>query len=154
MIINSFSGDLIGTKLRQLGASEIREIRNGILYIIHFEFDADLHVVYVLDVTKRDKYFLQRVSPYPMSQGRFSSAGEVVKFIERDIKKFENATHSHNFQQFIQIADSVTRLSHAIELLFLERNISKEDMDSISKHLDESIGKLREIKAHSPKIDK
>ena len=86
MITTSFSGDLIGTALRQLGASEIREIRNGILYIIRFEFAEDIHVVYVLDVTKKDKYFLQRVSPYPMSHGRFSSAGEVVQFIERDIQ--------------------------------------------------------------------
>ena len=152
MITTSFSGDLIGTALRQLGASEIREIRNGILYIIRIEFAEDLHIVYVLDVTKKDKYFLQRVSPYPMSHGRFSSANEVVQFIERDIKKFENATHSNNFNQFLEIADGVTRLSHAMELLFLERNVSKEDMDKISNHISETVEKLKVIRDHSPKI--
>lgn len=153
MITTSFSGELIGASLRQLGASEIREVRNGILYIIKFEINEELNVIYVLDITKRDKYFLQRVSPYPMSYGRFTSAGEVIEFIEQDIKKFENATHSHNFNKFIQIADSVTRLSHAMELLFLERNVSKEDMDRIYESLNKNIDMLREIKENSDKIE-
>lgn len=153
MFTTSFTGDIIANALRQLGASEIREVRNGILYIIKFEFSKDLQVVYVLDVTKKDKYFLQRVSPYPMSQGRFSSSVEVVKFIECDIKKFENATHSNNFSQFIEIADNLTRVSHAVELLFLERNISKEDMNRMSERLNECLIELREIRENSPKID-
>lgn len=153
MITTSFSGELIGASLRQLGASEIREVRNGILYIIKFEISEQFNVTYVLDITKRDKYFLQRVSPYPMSYGRFTSAGEVIEFIEQDIKKFENAVHSQNFNKFIEIADNVTRLSHAVELLFLERNVSKEDMDRIYDSLYKNIDMLREIKENSEKIE-
>ena len=78
----------------------------------------------------------------------------VVYRIERDIQKFENATHSHNFNQFLEIADGVTRLSHAMELLFLERNVSKENMDKISNHISETVEKLKVIRDNSPKIQK
>ena len=74
MITSSFSGDIINASLRQLGASSIKEIRNGILYIAKFELSEDLCVTYVFDVTKRDRYFLQRVTPYPISHGDFTSA--------------------------------------------------------------------------------
>ena len=37
MLTSSFSGDIINVALRQLGASSIKEIRNGILYIAKFE---------------------------------------------------------------------------------------------------------------------
>ena len=84
MITSSFSGDIINASLRQLGASSIKEIRNGILYIAKFELSEDLCVTYVFDVTKRDRYFLQRVTPYPISHGDFTSAQEVVEFIRKD----------------------------------------------------------------------
>ena len=61
MLTSSFSGDIINVALRQLGASSIKEIRNGILYIAKFELSNDLCVTYVFNVTKRDKYYLQRV---------------------------------------------------------------------------------------------
>ena len=53
MITSNFYGDLINASLRQIGASSIKEIRNGILYIITFELTEEINVVYVLDVTKR-----------------------------------------------------------------------------------------------------
>ena len=153
MITTSFSGDLINARLRQLGAGTIKEIRNGILYIIKFELTEELNVVYVLDVTKRDKYFLQRVSPYPMSHGQFSSPDEVVDFIKADIKKFTNAKNSHNFPMFLSAADEITRFSHAVELLFLERNVSREDLEKLEGCMEQTMSLLKEIRERSPKID-
>ncbi len=153
MITSSFSGDLINASLRQMGAASIKEIRNGILYIIKFELTEELNVIYVLDVTKRDKFFLQRVSPYPMSHGRFSSPSEVVQFIRDDIHKFTNAKNSHNFPKFLLMADEVTRFSHAAELLFLEHNVSKSDLERISDCMQQAMNVLKDIHEHSPKID-
>lgn len=132
MLTSSFSGDIINVALRQLGASSIKEIRNGILYIAKFELSNDLCVTYVFNVTKRDKYYLQRVSPYPISHGDFDGPDQVVDFIRKDIRKFRNAHNSHNFPKFLETTDAMVRLSHAVELLFLERNISAEDLDSLA----------------------
>ncbi len=107
MITSSFSGDIINASLRQLGASSIKEIRNGILYIAKFELSEDLCVTYVFDVTKRDRYFLQRVTPYPISHGDFTSAQEVVEFIRKDIRKFRNAQNSHNFPKFLDTTNAM-----------------------------------------------
>ena len=94
MLTSSFSGDVINVALRQMGATSIKEVRNGILYIAKFELSDDLRVTYVFDVTKRNKYFLQRVEPYPMSHGDFDGADEVIDFIRRDISKFQSAKNS------------------------------------------------------------
>ena len=53
MLTSSFSGDVINVALRQMGATSIKEVRNGILYIAKFELSNDLCVTYVFDVTKR-----------------------------------------------------------------------------------------------------
>ena len=154
MITSSFSGDIINVALRQLGASSIKEIRNGILYIAKFELSDDLCVTYVFNVTKRDKYYLQRVAPYPISHGDFDGAQQVVDFIRKDIKKFQNAMNSHNFPKFLDTANEMVLLSHAVELLFLERNVSTEDLDALRSCLVAGIDKIREIREHSPKVEK
>lgn len=154
MITSSFSGDIINVALRQMGAASIKEVRNGILYIAKFELAEDLCVTYVFNVTKRDKYYLQRVEPYPISYGDFDGAGEVVEFIGRDIRKFRNAMQSHNFPKFLDTTNEMVRLSHAIELLFLERNVSAEDMEGLQQALEAGIDKIKEIRAHSPKVNK
>ena len=153
MITSNFYGDLINASLRQIGASSIKEIRNGILYIITFELTEEVNVVYVLDVTKRDKYFLQRVVPYPMSHGRFSSPEDVVRFIKNDIRKFTHAKNSQNLPKFLRTADEMSRFTHAAELLFLERNVSKEDLERLSACMAQAMDLLKDIREHSPKID-
>ena len=153
MITSSFSGDIINASLRQLGASSIKESRNGILYIAKFELSEDLCVTYVFDVTKRDRYFLQRVTPYPISHGDFTSAQEVVEFIRKDIRKFRNAQNSHNFPKFLDTTNAMVLFSHAVELLFLERNVTPEDLDSIYQTIQSGLHKIKDIHDRAPKIE-
>ena len=77
-----------------------------------------------------------------------------MDFIRKDIRKFRNAHNSHNFPKFLETTDAMVRLSHAVELLFLERNISAEDLDSLAARLDAAVDTIKEIREHSPKIDK
>lgn len=154
MITSSFSGDIINASLRQFGASSIKEIRNGILYIAKFELSDDLRVIYVFNITKKDRYYLQRVEPYPMSHGDFDNAGEVIAFIKRDIEKFRNAQKSHNFPKFLDTSNAMVMFTHAIELLFLERNVPEEDLDSIYQLLQDGFAKIKEIHDKAPKVNK
>ena len=122
MFTTTFSGELINVALRQLGATRIVETRNGIMYKVEFKLSDDLTVTYVFDVTKHDKYYIQRIAPYPISHGDFASADEVIEFVRRDITKFRNAMQSHNFPKFLETAHAMVRFTHAVELMFLERN--------------------------------
>ena len=57
------------------------------MYKVEFKLSDDLTVTYVFDVTKHDKYYIQRIAPYPISHGDFASADEVIEFVRRDITK-------------------------------------------------------------------
>ena len=78
----------------------------------------------------------------------------MVDFIRKDIRKFENAKKSHNFPKFLDTANEMVLLSHAVELLFLERNVSAEDLDSLRQCLEAGIDKVREIRERAPKVEK
>ena len=142
MFTTTFSGELINVALRQLGATHISETRNGIMYKVEFKLSDELTVTYVFDVTKHDKYYIQRIAPYPISHGDFASA------------EFRNAMQSHNFPKFLDTANSMVMFTHAIELLFLERNIPESDMDTLRQSIENSLDKVREIYARTPKIEK
>ena len=137
MFTTTFSGELINVALRQLGATRIVETRNGIMYKVEFKLSDELTVTYVFDVTKHDKYYIQRIAPYPISHGDFASADEVIEFVRRDITKFRNAMQSHNFPKFLETAHAMVRFTHAVELMFLERNIPEEDMDAVIAATDD-----------------
>ena len=147
MFTTTFSGELINVALRQLGATRIVETRNGIMYKVEFKLSDDLTVTYVFDVTKHDKYYIQRIAPYPISH-------EVIEFVRRDITKFRNAMQSHNFPKFLETAHAMVRFTHAVELMFLERNIPEEDMEAVRRSIDDGLDQVREIYGRTPKIDK
>ena len=154
MFTTTFSGELINVALRQLGATRIVQTRNGIMYKVEFKLSDDLTVTYVFDVTKHDKYYIQRIAPYPISHGDFASADEVIEFVRRDITKFRNAMQSHNFPKFLETAHAMVRFTHAVELMFLERNIPEEDMEAVRRSIDDGLDQVREIYGRTPKIDK
>ena len=146
MITSSFSGDIINASLRQMGATSIKEVRNGILYIAKFELADDLCITYVFDVTKRNRYFLQRVAPYPMSYGDFDNERSLVEFIRHDIQRFRNAYRSHNFAKFLDTAN-------AVELLFLERNVPAEDLDHLYDTIQQGLDQVRELHERAPRVE-
>ena len=153
MITSSFYGDIINVSLRQMGATSIKEIRNGILYIAKFELSDTLTIRYVFNVTKRDKFFLQRVTPFPLSHGEFEDAHEVVEFIRKDIAKFRNAMQSSKFDKFMEVRQSLAQLSHAVELMFLERTVPEEALDYINDCMLNGLKKMRDIHDNAPRID-
>ena len=57
---NTVTGDFININLRQLGATSIKEY-NSIMHIAEFDLGDGLIVSYVFNITRHNKYFLQRV---------------------------------------------------------------------------------------------
>ena len=93
MNANSISGDMINFRLRQLGATSIREI-NSIMHIVRFQLENGFEVAYVFNITKNNKYFLQRMRPYALAHGKMADAESIVAFITEDIAKFRQAQRS------------------------------------------------------------
>ena len=87
---NTVSGDIIDWQLRQMGASNITFV-NSNMYIVDFKLEGGLLVSYVFNITRGDKYFLQRMRPYAMVQGKYANTAQIAEFIEKDLSKFRNA---------------------------------------------------------------
>lgn len=151
-ILNSAYGDTIEARLRYIGATDIRKI-HGILYFIEFEIDDSLKVSYAYNINSKNKYFLQRIKPYPIPEGVFEKEYEVVSFIEKDIKKFTNAKKSNNFNLFLKITNELNTICVDIEKLFLNYNIDKVDLDKLKNELDDILNLFENSKRNSPKID-
>lgn len=150
--LNNAYGDTIETRLRYIGATNIKKI-HGILYFIEFKVDDKLKVSYTYNINSKNKYYLQRIKPYPIPQGVFDKEYEIVSFIEQDIKKFLNAKKSNNFELFLEITDELNTISVDIENIFLNYNMEKTDLENLKNKLDNILVLFEKSKNKSPKID-
>lgn len=150
--LNNAYGDTIETRLRYIGATNIKKI-NGILYFIEFKIDNKLKVSYTYNINSKNKYYLQRIKPYPIPQGVFEEEYEIVSFIEQDIKKFLNAKKSNNFDLFLNITDELNTISIDIENIFLNYNMDKNDLENLKYELDNILNLFKNSKNKSPKIN-
>ncbi len=57
--------------------------------------------IHVSFKNKKNKYFLERISPYNVTIGQFEKEEDVINTIKIDISKFENAKNSNKFNKFI-----------------------------------------------------
>ncbi|WP_130862335.1 hypothetical protein [Bacilliculturomica massiliensis] len=151
MNINSITGDLIEVSLRQLGASEIKMIKSD-MFIVNFEVGDGMIVSYVFNITSGDKYFLQRMRPYAISHGKFADEREIVSFITKDLKKFQNAAQSSNFRLFVKEAEQINRMNECIEQLFLNHNVDSADLEKLGREIDGVIDLIGRIKEDSKTI--
>lgn len=151
MNITSANGNMIETRLRLLGATKIEKV-SGVLYFVKFELDNHMEVSYAYNINAKDKYFLQRVKPYPIPEGLFSDEEQVVEFIKRDIEKFKNAQRSSNFEHFVELVQTMNQVSKDMESLFLNYNVEKVDLDKLVKEFKEIQKTIKESKEHSTHV--
>lgn len=148
---NTVSGDIIDWQLRQMGASNITFV-NSNMYIVDFKLEGGLLVSYVFNITRGDKYFLQRMRPYAMVQGKYANTAQIAEFIEKDLSKFRNAEHSRNFDKFIEISKKGAEFAEALENLFLNYNVGKEEMESMEEKLDRLLEHIGQAKKKAAPI--
>lgn len=135
---DSITGDMIDVCLRQMGASKIEEIQSC-MHLVNFDLDDGLVVSYVFNITKNNKYFLQRMRPYAIAHGKFAAANEIIEFIRLDIAKFRNAQKSHNFKQFLTASEKGNELVMQLESLFLNHNVKGEVLAQFVDNLQDLI---------------
>ena len=149
---NSVSGDIVDLKLGQLGATQITKLRSY-MYIVDFTLENGMKVSYVFNITKHDKYFLQRMRPYAMVQGKYADTKEITKFIKEDLRRFRTAERSSNFEEFVDVSRKGVELSHTLEDLFLHYNVDKATLDAMQGTLSRMMMHLEQLKTQLSPVE-
>jgi hypothetical protein len=101
--------------LHQLGA-KVKTV-HGIICYVRFEV-AGSEVLYVYNINAKDQYFLQRLRPYPLGAGVFSSQREIINFIVEDLAQLQNASKSSIYENFIDVNNRLHKMIHMMESSF------------------------------------
>ena len=149
---NTVSGDIIAFNLKQLGATDIK-VFDSRMHIANFHLGNGLIVSYVFNITRHNKYFLQRMQPYAMVHGKFASDQEIIDFITEDLKRFENAKNSQNFNTFLLISHLGHHITENIEQLFLNYNVDADKLKAIEVSLEDSLVEIQSLFEKSDKLN-
>jgi hypothetical protein len=148
---NTVSGDIVDLKLNQMGATQITKLRSN-MYIVDFTLENGMEISYVFNITKHDKYFLQRMRPYAMVQGKYANTKEITQFIKEDLRRFRTAEHSTNFEEFVDISRKGVQLSQELENLFLHYNVDKVTLDEMNGTLSRMMMHLEQLQKQLPPV--
>lgn len=145
---SSTKGDSIEILLRQIGATKITRVK-GYLYFIKFKID-DLDITYTYNINHKNQYFLQRIEPYPLGKGVFNKEIEIVSFIKKDLCKFRDAKKLNNFNNFLNLNNTITSLTTKVENLFLNYDISDICIEQLEESLHDLSDRIEECKNNAP----
>ncbi len=136
-------------ELRQLGAKVISI--QGIMFYVKFKIK-DTKISYMYHVKTDNTYYLERIKPYFMCIGDYQSEEDVIDIIKIDLEQFRNAMNSKNFNEFIDVDQSITKLVRYFEDLYLYYNVSKDDLGTIKDEVGVILDKIMAIKGRSERV--
>ncbi len=134
-------------QLREIGA-EVMSVQ-GVMFFVRFDLEG-FKIVYLYRINTYNDYYLERIKPYPSPGGTFKTEEQVVDMINIDVEQFRNAMNSKNFDLFIQIITKLCNAVRKFEDLFLYYNVSREELESIKKEVDN----IEEVIDYAAKHDK
>ncbi|QVK18753.1 hypothetical protein KHQ81_03300 [Mycoplasmatota bacterium] len=136
-------------KLVMMGA-DVKQIYSKLCYV---RFDLDrCRVSYVYNINKSNRYFLERIKPYPLPYRDFNNEEDIINEINFDIKQFQNAELSQNIYKFIQINKNIHNLMKEFEDLFLYYNVPKEKFAYLLDELSQISDMIKKVQNNSDKI--
>ncbi len=104
---------------------------------VSFQITEDLKVSYVYHLNKKNKFFLERIKPYPIPVREFPNADAICDIIKIDVEQFKTASKSHNINAFIDINMDFHDTTLMFEDLFLYYNVDSATFSKIKGNLDE-----------------
>ena len=149
MNYNTAKQDSIEMVLRQMGA-EIHSI-HGMLCHVSFKV-GDLDISYVYNINRWNKFYLQRLHPYPIGSGTFESEDEALMHIKNDMDILLNAFNSSKFTRFTALAHTAYHTTHDLEALFMNHNVSEESLARLDQLLTQLKDEIGSIQQQSPVI--
>lgn len=141
---NTVSSDILHLELKQIGATAVKIFSTKSALIV-FEINDELTVSYFCTIRNEEKVSLQRIEPYPVKNLQFETIDDIVDFIKRDVKVFENASNSSNFKTFLNIIEKNYQVRKEMEDLFLMNNVPGELLREFEALEDEYLQKLQKI---------
>lgn len=141
---NTVSSDILHLELKQIGATAVKIFSTKSALIV-FEINDELTVSYFCTIRNEEKVSLQRIEPYPVKNLQFETIDDIVDFIKRDVKVFENASNSSNFKTFLNIIEKNYQVRKEMEDLFLMNNVPEELLREFEALEDEYLQKLQKI---------
>ncbi|MBI9009900.1 MAG: hypothetical protein JEZ05_07700 [Tenericutes bacterium] len=120
-------------KLLLLGANV--QLVSGKMVYVKFTLENDIQVAYVYHINKKNKYFLERIKPYPLPIREFDTADEVIDIIQLDFHQYENAAKSRKIREFINLNKEMHSVMKSFEDLFLYYNIPEASLNSIKENV-------------------
>lgn len=118
------------------------QVVSGKMVYVKFRLKEGIGVSYVYHVNKNNKYFLERIKPYPLSIKEFDTAEDVVDVIIKDYKQYKNAVNSKKINDVVSIMKDLHNSIKTFEDLFLNYNIEDELITSIKSNLKDISDKI------------
>lgn len=119
--------------LLQMGANV--QVVSGKMVYVSFELEQNIVVAYVYHINKNNKYFLERMKPYPLPIKELESPSAVIDYIKEDINLYKNAVKSKNMDIFISTATCLHDNTKALEDLFLNHNVSEQFIKQVNDNI-------------------
>ncbi|MBZ4663651.1 MAG: hypothetical protein JG776_1366 [Caloramator sp.] len=102
------------------------------------KFDVEgYEISYAYNINAKNKYFLQRVKPYPMIAGVFDDIKDVVNMIEIDLEQFKNVISSGKFEKFLELNKKILDTARNLEDLFFYYIVDQEMFEQMDKIIEE-----------------
>lgn len=136
-------------KLIQMGA-QVEQI-NGKMCYVRFKLDS-MNVDYAYNINKKGRYFLERISPYPLPIREYENESDIVKVIDIDIRQFKNAINSKNYETFTDINKELHMTIKAFEDLFLYYNVPAMKAESIMEKIKQIQDEIHETQSQSERV--
>lgn len=149
---SNVNGDVIDIMLNQLGASKIENF-SSTMHIVTFDLGDGLEVAYVFNITHGDKYFLQRMKPYAMVNGKYASYKEIIDCITEDISKFKKAKEVNDADIYLKLANEMEQVKTRTEHIFLNHDVSIEDFRAILEGFNSLLERVELANKKSDKIE-
>lgn len=137
-------------KLLLLGANV--QVVSGKMVYVKFKLNENHEVAYVYHINKNNKYYLERIKPYPLAIKEFDTDADVVEIIKIDYMQYMNAINSHNIDHFINININLHKTAKAMEDLFLYYNISNEVFNTIEENIQNIHDLIKKASTESKRL--
>lgn len=135
--------------LMQMGAS-VKTINSKLCYVTFMV--GDMKVKYVYNINKDNRYFLERIKPYPLPLKELKSEMDVIELIKIDIEQFKQCSGSKKMNDFIHTSQDLLKTYQKFEDLFLYYNVDRESVKAITKKLNDLDEMIEYVKSYSDRV--
>jgi hypothetical protein len=141
--------EYVKEELERMGARVIDV--HGTMCMVKFLIK-DIKINYIYHTNRDNTFFLERTKPYVVPLGDFDTEEDILEIIKIDFEQFNNAMHSSNFDEFIEVDTTIAKLVRTFEDLFLYYNVSKDNLNDIRQKTEDILEKIHEVKNSSERI--